>query len=172
MRFLVAISAIVVVLLSAGCADRPPMTAPSFSPAPPAPSGMATLYIYRPRTSQNGMAVWPIMSLNGTKVAEVKMYSYTYVYLKPGNYKITSERSQLLTGLNNVPGEFTISTTGDYYLAFVSGGGSYLAPIGGNLMPLPGPTSYGWLMLSKAQAMNFDLPVTRYLPAINQIISD
>lgn len=155
-----------------GCASNiPPRDAPTFTEAPAAPPGFATLYIFRPYLSQNAAGVWPVTSLNGRKVADVKVGSYTYIYIKPGVYKITSEKSQALTLLDNVPGEFKVGGPGSYYLAFITSGRSSVVTVGTSPMTLAGPTDHGWRMLSMPDAMRF-LPDMRYLPPHVQVLGD
>jgi hypothetical protein len=96
------------------------------------------------------------------KVADVKVGSYTYLYVKPGTYKITSEKSQALTFLDNIPGEFTVSDTGTFYLAFISGGRSSVVTVGTSAMSVAGPANHRWVMLPRQEAMRF-LPNMRYM---------
>ena len=94
---------------------------PKFTPAPAAPQGYATLYIFRV-WNEAGSAVWPITFLNDVKVADVEVLSYTYVYLRPGDYHLRTEKSQLVTAMGNRPFDFKIPSTQTYYLQFGNSG--------------------------------------------------
>ena len=114
-------------LIVTACASSPPRSHERFSPAPPPPPGYATLYIYR-GYMENGAAIWPIVYLNDVKVADVKTYSYTYVYVWPGKYHLRAEKSFLLTQFSDSEREFDFDITSErtYYLQFGNGGGPNL----------------------------------------------
>lgn len=52
--------------------------------------------------------MWPVTFLNDVKVADVEALSYTYVYLRPGDYRLRTEKSQLVTAMGNRPFDFKI----------------------------------------------------------------
>ncbi|MCE4555596.1 DUF2846 domain-containing protein [Pelomonas cellulosilytica] len=171
-RTIVRAASILAFSFVSGCASNiPPRDAPKFSEAPAAPPGLATLYIFRPFLSENGSGVWPVTSLNGTKVADVKVGSYTFLYVKPGTYKITSEKSQALTFLDNIPGQFTIGEPGAYYLAFITTGRNSVVTVGTSAMTVAGPTDHSWRLLPRQEAMRF-LPNMRFLPPYTQSLGN
>lgn len=131
---------------------------------------MATVYVFRPYLSENASGVWPVTYFNETKVGDVKINSYTYVYVTPGRYQIRSEKSQTLTLLDNVPGQFSIPGPGDYYLAFITRGSSSVAMVGTSPMTIAGPTQHYWQMLNRADASRLGLERMRFLPAASQVI--
>ena len=144
-----------------GCAADIPRTAPAFEKAPAAQDGYATLYIFRPWSGDDASGVWPVTFLNDTKTADVKVFSYTYVYLRPGSYHVRTERSGLLSGLGNTPFDFTISSTGSYYLEFGSPGQSTTLGVGGAFVTIGG-SALEWHLVSEQVAMGV-LPKMRYL---------
>ena len=131
------------------------------------------LFRSRPVLSDVGMAVWPIVSINGTKVAEVKSLSYTYFYAQPGTYKITTEKSQTLTFLGNALGELTVVEPKTYYVMYVIPGPTRTYSGGQRLSPADTSALIGgdhWRLLDEAQAMQF-LPRLRYLPPAIQVLA-
>ena len=151
-----------VALAVSGCGLRLTRDSPHFTVAPPAPPGLATVYIFRPRLSEVASAVFPVTFFNGVKVAGVEDNSYTYVYVAPGNYSITTKKSQMLTMLDNVPGEFTVTDTGAYYVAFITSGRTSVVSLGKSMATIAGPTTHSWRILSEREAMQY-LPSLRYL---------
>lgn len=155
----------------------PPQPAPttpsqkpsSFTPAPPAPAGYATLYILR-GYMENGAWVWPIAYLNDVKVADVKTYSYTYVYIWPGEYHLRIEKSFFLTQYNDDESafDFVIPTEGTYYLQFGNGGATAWLPAGHAFVPIS-TGNYGWFLVPESAAQQV-LQRTRYLPAHAQTV--
>lgn len=109
-------------LILAGCAGPtlPPANASYFSDAP-AREGYATLYVYRP-AHRFGTAVWPEVLLNGRKTVGLKNGSYSVIYVKPGKYELTSDKSDPLSGMRNHPATFEIPENGVYFLKYEQSG--------------------------------------------------
>ena len=139
-------------LLVSGCADQPPRTAEHFHPAPAAPPGYATLYIYR-GYMENGAWIWPIAYLNDVKVADVKTWSYTYVYIWPGKYHLRAEKSNFWVQFNDDQRvfDFVIPTVGNYYLQFGNGGSAFTMPAGHTFVSID-RGEYGWFLVPEAAA--------------------
>jgi hypothetical protein len=62
--------------------------------------GFATLYIFRTEL-QIGAGVWPEMFINEQKAVGLKNGSYTVIFIKPGKYRIRTEKSIFLSGMGN-----------------------------------------------------------------------
>ena len=75
----------VLLALTAGCASAPEH-APKFVPAPQAPDGYATLYIYRFSTPPYTYGIK--VSLAGKPFAEVLENGYAWVHLKAGTHTL------------------------------------------------------------------------------------
>ena len=152
-------------LILTACASSPPRSQQHFTAAPPPPPGYATLYIYR-GYMENGGWVWPIVYLNDVKVADIKTYSYTYIYIWPGKYHLHADKSFVLTQFadNEYEFDFDIPSEGTYYLQFRNGGESSLTlPAGHTFVSLP-TGSYGWFLLPEVFAQPL-LSKTFYQPA-------
>jgi len=75
--------------------------------------------------SNYGGAIWPIVSLNDVKVVDLKVDSYTYVYVRPGKYHLHAKASFVLTDFNEDEKDFDFTIppeAGTYYLQFSTGG--------------------------------------------------
>ncbi len=167
MRVLLTVLGLLVVT---ACASSPPRSHQRFIAAPPPPPGYATLYIYRGYMEQ-GQAVWPIVYLNDVKVADIKTYSYTYVYVWPGKYQLRADKSFALTQFadNEYEFHFDIPSEGTYYLQFRSGGGpNATLPAGHTFVTLANGT-YGWFLLPESAAQPL-LSQTFYQPAYVQTV--
>jgi hypothetical protein len=69
----------------AGCST----VGPAYTPAPPPPEGQALVYVMR--TSVGYGNFWPtVFSLNDTKVVSLYDKGYSWIYVKPGRYKISA----------------------------------------------------------------------------------
>lgn len=135
-------------LLLTACTSSPPLTEQHFAAAPPPPAGYATLYIYR-GYRENGSWVWPILHLNGVKVADVKTRSYTYVYIWPGHYHVHATKSFALYQWNEgeEDSDFDISSAGTYYLEFDSDAAPNLTLAAGHtFVSLPPGGEFGWFL--------------------------
>jgi len=156
-----------------GCESNiPARDAPTFSAAPAAPEGYATLYIYRLYESDYGQGVWPVLFLNEAKVSAVKAASFTYVYAFPGEYKVRTEKSAPWSGLDNYSYAFSIPSTGNYYLEYSTGVSKTTTFVaGGAFVPLAtGRTSHeGWLIVPEKDALQ-KLPQTRFLSPFLQTV--
>ncbi|GGB79343.1 hypothetical protein GCM10011352_01240 [Marinobacterium zhoushanense] len=102
-------------LIVVGCSLNPPKDAVYFTENKDRLDGYAKLYIYRPNMFIGG-GVWPEMYFNETKVVGLKNQGYTVVFIKPGKYKIRTEKSSILSGMGNIPGEIEINDANEYYL--------------------------------------------------------
>lgn len=145
------ITALALVILAA-CASSPPRTQERFTPAPTPPAGYATLYMFRAYSNYGG-AIWPIVSLNDVKVVDLKVDSYTYVYVRPGKYHLHAKASFVLTDFNEDEKDFDFTIppeAGTYYLQFSTGGSMTLAA-GGTFVGLP-TGGAGWFLLPEAAA--------------------
>ncbi len=96
-------------------------------------------------------------------MADVKTYSYTYVYVWPGKYHLRTEKSQFLTAMSNMPYDFAIPAVGIYYLQFGSSSYFYTLPAGGAFVNVS-DDSWGWALVPPSRALPI-LEKTRYLPA-------
>jgi hypothetical protein len=167
LRAYVALASIVALSVF-GCANTPPRDAPKFQEALPAPEGLATLYVFRP-FAQIGSGVWPVTFFNDRKVFDLKLMSYTVMYLAPGTYRIRTERSWALSGMGDVPGGFTIPSVGTYYLAFITQGSDFRVPSGKTSVGVSYLNYQGWRLVSRDEAMQA-LPKMQYItPEIQQI---
>lgn len=98
MKYTNAIAAVLVALLTA-CAA--PSTAPTFSQTPLATpkEGMAVLYLYREYAEPT--AFKPTLAIDGKEVVALPQQGFTWVYVTPGNHKLTS-RWPFLAGAHGV----------------------------------------------------------------------
>jgi hypothetical protein len=99
------------------CAAGPPRGALPFHEVSEAPPGLATIYIYR-TAHQIGSAVWPEVHIGEQRVVSLKNGSYTVVHALPGNYRISTKKNTVLSGMRNVEGAFHIADSGSYFLSF------------------------------------------------------
>jgi hypothetical protein len=152
------------------CASSPPLTKQHFVAAPPPPAGYATLYIYR-GYMENGSWVWPIVYLNGEKVADVKTWSYTYIYIWPGKYHLHAGKSFALAQYNEDQDDFDfdISSSGTYYLQFGNGEGPNLTLPAGHTFVSIANGEFGWFLLPESVAQPV-LSKTLYQPAYVQTV--
>ncbi len=144
-------TALALIILSA-CASSPPRTQERFTAAQRPPAGYATLYMFRAYSSYGG-AIWPIVSLNDVKVVDLKVDSYTYVYVWPGKYHLHAKESFVLSNFNEDEKDFDFaipSDAGTYYLQFSTGGSMTLAA-GRTFVGLP-TGGAGWFLLPEAAA--------------------
>lgn len=125
--------AVMVFFLSSCTITRPP-EAQSFNEITVSQPGFATLYIYR-AYHDIGRGVWPEVFINEQKTVGLKNGSYTVIFIKPGKYKIRTEKSSVISGMDNIPGEFEILSEGKYFLEFsrqyrqfISTAGLYSSP--------------------------------------------
>ena len=79
---------LVLAALLAGCASVPD-DAPRFSPAPPAPEGYATLYLYRYGAPPFTQAIKLLIA--GGNVLEVPERAYTWVHVKAGTHNVEAQ---------------------------------------------------------------------------------
>src|SRR5437016_13778425 len=80
--------------------------------------------------SNYGGAIWPIVSLNDVKVVDLKVDSYTYVYVRPGQYHLHANASFVLTDSNEDENDFDFTIppeAGTHYFQFSTGGSMTLA---------------------------------------------
>lgn len=143
-------------------------SSPLFTPAPPAPEGYATLFIFRP-WNDAGSAVWPVTFINDAKVADVEASSYTYLYVRPGKYHLRCEKSQFLTQMGTPSFDFTIPSPGTYYLQFDTQGSSFTLPAGRTFVTMNSGQSWDWQIVSEQQAMTI-LKKMRFLPPYTQTL--
>lgn len=165
-----ALLTVIGLLIVTACASSSPRSQQHFTTAPLPPPGYATLYIYRGYMEQ-GAAVWPIVYLNGVKVADIKTYSYTYCYVWPGKYHLRADKSFVLTQFadNEYEFDFDIPSEGTYYLQFRNGGGpSVTLPAGHTFVSLP-TGDYGWFLMPESGAQSL-LSQTFYQPAYVQTV--
>ncbi|MGV8073015.1 MAG: DUF2846 domain-containing protein [Syntrophobacteraceae bacterium] len=102
-------------LLFITCCATPPEKGQRFTRIAETKPDYSLLYIYRPY-EYIGRGVWPEVFFNEIKTVALVNESYTYVYIKPGNYRIRSEKSEFLSGLGNIPGEISIEPNSEYFL--------------------------------------------------------
>lgn len=166
-----ALLTVLSLLIVTGCASSPPLTEQHFTAASLAPAGCATLYIYR-GFRENGMAVWPIVYLNGVKVADIKTRSYTYVYIWPGHYHLHAGKSFVLMNWNEgeEDSDLDIPSPGTYYLQF----GSEAQPnqtlyVGHTFVTLSPGGEFGWFLRSESFAQPI-LSKTAFQPAYVQTV--
>jgi len=160
--------ALMMIVIVTGCASSPPRSRQRFIDAPAPPPDYATLYIYR-GYMDNGAAVWPIVYLNGVKVADIKTYSYTYVYIRPGKYHLHAGKSFALAQFADEEYEFNfeIPSEGTYYLQFRNDGGPNVnLPAGRTFVTFANGDS-GWFLLPESPARPL-LSRTFYQPAYVQ----
>jgi hypothetical protein len=159
---------VLLIVIVAACASSPPRSQQRFIDAPPPPPGFATLYIYRGYMEQGAWA-WPIVYLNDVKVADIKTYSYTYVYVRPRKYHLHAGKSFALTQFadNEYEFNFDIPSEGTYYLQFRNGGGSNLTFPAGRTFVTFANGDYGWFLLPESLAQPL-LSRTFYQPAYVQ----
>ncbi|MDD5332245.1 MAG: hypothetical protein PHS32_00745 [Rhodoferax sp.] len=122
----------------------------NFSVSSDAPVGLATLYVMRPHADP-GTPLSPVTYLNGVKVIDLKDGAYTKLYVSPGTYSINTEKGNSINGLGNVPGEFTVSDQGKYFLAFITDGNDSRFPPG--TVPISDPKPRQWLVVPEAAAV-------------------
>lgn len=145
------VTALAFVILTA-CSSSPPLSHERFTPAPAPPAGYATLYMFRAYSDYGG-AIWPIVFLNDLKVLDLKVDSYSYVYIRPGKYHLHAKASFALTNFNEDEKDFDFtipSEAGRHYLLFSTGGSMTLAA-GGTFVGLP-TGGAGWFLLPEAAA--------------------
>ena len=106
---------VVALLLVTGCATSPPDQNQRFQEVSQARAGLATVYIYRPPHEVARM-VWPEVFLNDQKVVGLRDQAYTVVHLKPGSYRVRTEKNSPFSGMGNIPGAFEIPAEGSYFL--------------------------------------------------------
>jgi hypothetical protein len=159
---------VLLTVIVAACASSPPRSHQRFVDAPPPPPGYATLYIYR-GYMEHGAAVWPIVYLNDVKVGDIKTYSYTYVYVRPGKYHLHAGKSFALTQFADNEYEYTfdIPTEGTYYLQFENGGGPDVTVPAGRTFVTFANGNYGWFLLPESVAQPL-LSRTFYQPSYVQ----
>jgi len=163
-----SIAALALVILTA-CASSPPVSQERFTPAPAPPAGYATLYMFRAHSGYGG-AIWPIVSINDVKVLDLKVNSYSYVYIRPGKYHLHAKASFVLTDFNEDEKDFDFTIPSEavtYYLLF-STGGSVTLVAGGAFVGLPTGTA-GWFLVPEAAARQA-LSKMVYQPAYVQTI--
>jgi len=129
-----------------------PRTQERFTPAPTPPAGLRHA-VYVRAYSNYGGAIWPIVSLNDAKVVDLKVDSYTYVYIRPGKYHLHAKASFVLTDFNEDEKDFDFiipSEAAMYYLQFSTGGSMDT----GSRRHLRGLTyrGAGWFLLPEAAA--------------------
>jgi len=144
---------VLMMVFVACCSSSPPRSKQRFTEAPPPPPGYATLYIYRGYMEQ-GAAVWPIVYLNDVKVADIKTYSYTYVYVRPSKYHLHAGKSFALSHFadNEYDFNFDIPSEGNYYLQFESGGGPDVTLPAGRSFATFANGEHGWFLLPESAA--------------------
>lgn len=169
----IRVALVCVAVVLGGCESNiPARDAPTFTAAPAAPEGYATLYIFRLYESDYGQGVWPVLFLNDVKVSAVKAASFTYVYALPGEYKVRTEKNAPWSGMENYPYAFSIPSTANYYLEYSTGVSKMMTlAAGGAFIPLAvGRTSHeGWLIVPEQDALQ-KLPQTRYLSPFLQTV--
>ncbi len=106
------------ILLSslAGCVTVPEK-GPRFTGIAETRPGFSLLYIYRPY-NYVGHIVWPEIFLNEVKTVGLVDESYAFVYIRPGQYLIRTEKCHPLSGMGNIPGEIFIEPNKIYFLFF------------------------------------------------------
>lgn len=87
MKFLKALSIFIVFIL-ASCTTIP-TDAPTFTTAPAAPDGYATVYFYRLGAQPYGKELR--VNVNGRRVLEMPESAYTYMYVKAGTHTILTD---------------------------------------------------------------------------------
>jgi hypothetical protein len=87
MKFLKALSIFIVFVLTS-CTTIP-SDAPSFTPAPAAPDGYATVYFYRLGAQPYGKELR--VNVNGRRILEVPESAYTHMYFKEGTHTILTD---------------------------------------------------------------------------------
>lgn len=93
------------------------------------------------------------MFLNGVKVVDLKVVSYTYVHILPGKYHLHAKASSVVTDFSEAEKDFDFiipSEAGTYYLMFSAGGSMTLAT-GGAFVSLP-TGGAGWSMMPSGAA--------------------
>lgn len=129
---------IVALLGLGGCATPRIDHAQRFHESAVSRPGFAALYIYRPH-HKIGAGVWPEMFINDQKVVGLENKGYTVIFVRPSKYRIRTEKSNFMSGMDNIPGEFEIESEGTYFLKFdrsynqstsyvVANGGMYASP--------------------------------------------
>jgi len=101
-------------------------------------------------------AIWPIVSLNDAKVVDLKVDSYTYVYIRPARYHLHAKASFVLTDFNEDEKDFDFiipSEAAMYYLQFSTGGSMTLAA-GGTFVGLP-TGGAGWFCCRSCSPADF-----------------
>lgn len=83
---------LVFALLLVACASAPPEpVGPAFEKTANPTEGTALVYIFRAYHDENGARAWPVIFINGQRVAELRQNRYTWLSLKPGSYSLTTE---------------------------------------------------------------------------------
>lgn len=118
--------------LLAGCASAP--NGPLFSPAPNPPNGYALLYVYRPYTQ--ALSSIPVF-LNGIRAVALPEEGYTWLYVEPGQYVVTTRPLAKSEQTPQDALKFSVSADRRYYLGRYTTHAK-LGKIGLTFVPLPG----------------------------------
>ena len=119
-------------------------------------SGYSLLYIYRPH-EYIGQSVWPKIFIGNTKVVDLFDQSYTFVYIKPGSYRIHTEKSLSVSQIPNTDMRLDFDPGSVYFMCFNQKYEKY-----GSLLPSYN-LMYGGLVLTKEKEAISELNRLRYV---------
>ena len=156
-----AVSYLILFGVLTACATAP-ATGPRFTTLAAISGDKANIYILRPH-NYFGRGVWPNILFNGTKVAGLPDSTYTLVQALPGEYAISTEKSQLISGGWNIQGNIQVEAGKAYFLLLTreTKNLSTLMPVGAGFLPLNGTqiSWEGWVPLDIQDA----LPILAHL---------
>ena len=150
-------------LLLSACVSPPPV-GDVFSKVQNDNEDLTTVYLYRPE--RNGSVVWPRVYINGERIIELPINSYSYILLPPGEYQLRSPQVDYRSGEESTDpryiheAEFQITDEKELYLKFhfqETGPSQELVLVGSTPIFYNDPQGhFGWTVL-ESQAVPEDI---------------